>query len=106
MAGLLIAVFAATAADLAVLVPTVLLLTMAGLALVPALAVALREISTGPLVLGPLFAFAIALSNMTVFGLGPFFWSLVLGTAVSLLLEREGWKRLGSKASGVGGPPD
>jgi len=103
--GLLIAVFAATAADLAVLIPTVLLLTMAGLALVPALAVALREISRGPLVLGPLFAFAIALSHMTVFGLGPFFWSLVLGTAVSLLLERDGWKRLRSEASDVGEPP-
>jgi benzoate membrane transport protein len=105
-AGLLIAVFAATAADLAVLVPTVLLLTMAGLALVPALAVALREISKGPLVLGPLFAFAIALSNMTVFGLGPFFWSLVLGTAVSLLLEREGWKRLSSEAAQEADAPE
>jgi benzoate membrane transport protein len=93
-AGLLIAIFAATAADLAVLVPPVLLLTMAGLALVPALAVAIREIGAGPLVLGPLFAFAIALSQMTVFGLGPFFWSLVLGTAISLLLERDGWRQL------------
>jgi benzoate membrane transport protein len=102
--GLLIAVFAATAADLAVLVPTVLLLAMAGLALVPALAVALREISKGPLVLGPLFAFAIALSKMTVFGLGPFFWSLVLGTAISLLLERDGWRRLRSQAADVREP--
>jgi benzoate membrane transport protein len=97
-AGLLIAIFAATAADLAVLVPPVLLLTMAGLALVPALAVAIREIGAGPLVLGPLFAFAIALSHMTVFGLGSFFWSLVLGTAISLLLERDGWKGLQSEA--------
>jgi benzoate membrane transport protein len=96
--GLLIAIFAATAADLAVLVPPVLLLTMAGLALVPALAVAIREIGAGPLVLGPLFAFAIALSHMTVFGLGSFFWSLVLGTAISLLLERDGWKRLRAEA--------
>jgi benzoate membrane transport protein len=96
-AGLLIAVFAATAADLAVLVPPVLLLTMAGLALVPALVVAIREIGAGPLVLGPLFAFAIALSHMTVFGLGPFFWSLVLGTAISLLLERDGWRQLRAK---------
>lgn len=96
-AGLLIAIFAATAADLAVLVPPVLLLTMAGLALVPALAVAIREIGAGPLVLGPLFAFAIALSQMTVFGLGPFFWSLVLGTAISLLLERDGWRQLRAK---------
>ena len=45
----------------------------------------------GTLTLGPLFAFAIALSDMTLFGLGPFFWSLVVGTAISLLLEREGW---------------
>ena len=96
--GLLIAIFAATAADLAVLVPPVLLLTMAGLALVPALAVAIREIGAGPLVLGPLFAFAIALSDMTVFGLGSFFWSLVLGTAISLLLERDGWRRLRAEA--------
>jgi benzoate membrane transport protein len=92
--GLLIAIFAGTAADIATLVPPVLLLTMAGLALVPALTVALREITAGPLVLGPLFALAIALSDMTVLGLGPFFWSLVLGTLISLLFEREGWKQL------------
>lgn len=92
--GLLIAVFAGAAADLAKLVPTVLLLTMAGLALIPALTIALREITAGPLVLGPLFAFAIALSDMSVLGLGPFFWSLVVGTLISLVFEREGWKRL------------
>ena len=96
-AGLLIAVFASTAAALAVLVPPTLLLTMAGLALLGALVGAIREIAKGPLVLGPVFAFAIALSQMTVLGLGPFFWSLVLGTAVSLLLEREGWKQLRSE---------
>jgi benzoate membrane transport protein len=93
-AGLLIALFARTAADLAVLLPPVLLLAIAGLAIVPALAAALREITRGPLVLGPLFAFAIALSDMTLFGLGSFFWSLVLGTLISLFLEREEWKEL------------
>jgi hypothetical protein len=31
---------------------------------------------------------------MTLFELGPFFWSLVLGSGVSLLLERDGWKQL------------
>jgi benzoate membrane transport protein len=100
--GLLIALFAGTAADLSVLVPPVLLLAMAGLALLPALVAALREITTGPLILGPLFAFAIALSELSLFGLGPFFWSLVLGTAVSLLLERDGWKRLRSEAATSG----
>jgi benzoate membrane transport protein len=91
-AGLFIALFAATAADLAVLVPTALLLAMAGLALLGALVSALKELTTGPLVFGPVLAFAIALSEMTLFGLGPFFWSLVLGTAISLLVEREGWR--------------
>jgi predicted benzoate:H+ symporter BenE len=33
---------------------------------------------------------------MTIAGLGSFFWSLVLGTAISLLLEREGWRELRS----------
>ena len=93
-AGLLIALFAGTAADIAVLIPPVLLLTMAGLALLPVLTLALREITAGPLLLGPLFAFAIALSHMTLFDLGPIFWSLVIGTAVSLVFEREGWKVL------------
>jgi benzoate membrane transport protein len=93
-AGLLIAVFASTAADLAVLVPPTLLLAMAGLALVGGLVGALKEIVRGPLILGPVFAFAIALSDITLFGLGPFFWSLVLGTGISLLLERDGWTQL------------
>jgi benzoate membrane transport protein len=93
-AGLIIALFASTATDIAVLVPSVLLLAMAGLALVGALAAALKEIARGPLIFGPLFAFAIALSDMTLFGLGPFFWSLVLGTAISLFLERDGWRQM------------
>jgi benzoate membrane transport protein len=92
--GLAIAVFASTAADLAVLVPSVLLLAMAGLALLAALVTAVKEIAAGPLTYGPIIAFAIALSDMTVFGLGAFFWSLVLGTAVSLFLERDGWREL------------
>jgi benzoate membrane transport protein len=99
-AGLLIALFASTAADLAVLVPQTLLLAMAGLALVGALVSALKEIGRGPLVLGPMFAFAIALSDMTLFRLGPFFWSLVLGTSISLLLERNGWKQMRTEHAG------
>lgn len=96
-AGLLIALFAGTAAELAVVLPPVLLLAIAGLALLPALSAALKAISAGPLVLGPLFAFAIALSDLTLLGLGPFFWALVLGTLTSFFLEREGWKELASR---------
>jgi benzoate membrane transport protein len=67
---------------------------MAGLAFIGALISAVKEIAAGPLVYGPIIAFAIALSNMTVFGLNQFFWSLVLGTAVSLFVERDGWRQL------------
>jgi benzoate membrane transport protein len=91
---LLIALLASTAADLAVLVPPILLLALAGLALVGVLVSSLREVARGPLFLGPIFAFAIALSDMRLLDLGPFFWALVLGTGVSLLLEQVGWKQL------------
>jgi benzoate membrane transport protein len=90
----LIALLASAAADLAVLVPPILLLALAGLALVGVLVSSLREIARGPLLLGPIFAFAIALSDMRLLDLGPFFWSLVLGTGISLLLERDEWKQL------------
>lgn len=91
-AGLAIALFAGTAADLSVLLPPALLFAVAGLALLPALIASLREVVKGPLVLGPVFAFAIALSTMRVAGLGPFFWALVLGALVSLVFERDGWR--------------
>jgi len=98
-AGLLVALLAGTAAEIATLVPPVLLLTMAGLALVPAVVAALRAVVAGPLTLGPLFALAIALSDMSVFGLGAFFWSLVVGTVVSFAFERDGWRQLRAASS-------
>lgn len=86
---LAIAALAATAAELANLVPPVLLRSLAGLALAAVLISSLQEIVRGPLLLGPVFAFAIAMSDMRLFELGPFFWSLVIGVGVSQLLERE-----------------
>jgi benzoate membrane transport protein len=91
---LLISLVAGSAAALAVVVPPLLLLALAGLALVGVLGTALQAIARGPLLLGPMFAFAIALSKMSLLGLGPFFWSLVVGTLVTVLLERDGWNAL------------
>jgi benzoate membrane transport protein len=91
-AGLAIALFAGVAANLSTILPPVLLLGIAGLALVPALSSALRAVTKGPLLLGPLFAFAIALSDLTFAGLSAFFWSLVLGTLTSMFLERDAWR--------------
>jgi benzoate membrane transport protein len=68
-------------------VPMVLLLTLAGLALISVLSQALQEITRGPLLLGPIFAFAITLSDLSILSLGSVFWALVIGTVVSVLLE-------------------
>lgn len=81
-----LAVYAATAADV---LPLELLAAIAGLAVIGVLAMALKRISNGPLTMGPLVAFAVAVSDLTMLGLGPYFWSLALGVAVSWILERE-----------------
>lgn len=96
----LIAILAGVAADLAAIIPRPLLLSLAGMALVGVLAGALQQVTHGPLLLGPLFAFAIALSQISLLYLNPFFWSLVGGTAISLLLERDEWKSLHNGATG------
>jgi len=88
-AALLIGLLAGVAAGLAGIIPAALLLTLAGLSVVDVLANALKQATQGPLFLGPLFAFAIALSEISFLGFGNYFWSLVIGTAVSLLLEGD-----------------
>ena len=86
---IVIALGASVAAHLPSLLPLPLLLALAGLALVGVLAQSLGEMVRGPLLVGPLFAFAVASSQLTLFGLGPLFWALVIGTGVSLVLEAE-----------------
>jgi len=85
---------AGIAATVPAFIPRALLVTLAGLAVVGVLINALQEVTKGPLVLGPVFAFAISLSEISFLGFGPFFWALVVGTAISLLLEPEQFKQL------------
>lgn len=97
-AGLLvIGLLAGIAADVAALIPPALLATLAGLAVVSVLLNALQRVTRGPLQLGPLFAFAIALSDISFLGFGPYFWALVVGTGVSLLLEKDGLKEIAAE---------
>jgi benzoate membrane transport protein len=84
-----IGLLAGIAAELPEIIPLGLLLALAGLAVIGVLASALSQITKGPLLLGPLFAFAITLSKISILGFGPFFWALVIGTGVSLVLERD-----------------
>jgi benzoate membrane transport protein len=89
IAVIAIGLLAGIAADLPMVIPVSLLLTLAGLSIVDVLTNALQEVTRGPLVLGPFFSFVIALSEISLFGFGPFFWALVLGIGVSMLLEHE-----------------
>lgn len=91
---ILIALGAATAAPLAMFLPQALIVSIAGLALISVLMSALKDVVSGPLRLGPVVAFAVVLSDISLLGLGPFFWALVLGAGFSLLLESEGWAQL------------
>jgi benzoate membrane transport protein len=96
-ASLLIGLLAGVAAGLAAAIPSSLLLALAGLSLVNVLKNALKRATEGPLLLGPLFAFAIALSEISFLGFGSYFWSLVIGTGISLLLERDALRALRDK---------
>lgn len=82
------------AAQLAAIVPDSLLAAMVGLAVIGILIPALGNVTRGPLTWGPVFAFAVALSDLSLLGLGSFFWAIAGGLGVSLLLEREQWKKL------------
>jgi benzoate membrane transport protein len=87
------------AADLPALLPLPLLLAVAGLALLGVLSQALEQIVKGPLRLGPLVAFAVASSTLSLFGLGAAFWALVFGTLTSLLVEGDALRAFRSAAS-------
>jgi benzoate membrane transport protein len=95
--ALLVGLLAGFAVGLAGATPRALLVTLAGLSLLDVLGSALKRVAGGPLRLGPLFAFAVALSEISFLGFGSFFWALVVGVAVTLLLERDEWGRLRAK---------
>lgn len=93
-ASLLVALSAGFASDLLDFIPGSLLDAIVGLAALAILARALGEVTKGPLILGPVVAFAVAVSGLQLLGLGRFFWAIVFGIGVSLLLERDKWSRI------------
>lgn len=98
-AVLLIALFSGIAVDLTMVLPLHLLLTLAGLAVVGVLVNALQQMTRGPLTLGPLFAFVTSLSGISLLGFGSFFWGLVIGTGVSLLVEQDALRKMHTPAT-------
>ncbi|HEV2440120.1 MAG TPA: benzoate/H(+) symporter BenE family transporter [bacterium] len=104
---LVIAALAGIAANLLRIMPLPILLALAGLALIGAFGSALQGALRGPLVLGPLLAFAAAVSHLSYFGIGPLFWSLVIGTAASVVLERSQLAALNARGpAGPSQPPE
>lgn len=93
-AGVLIALLSGFAAEVISFIPAALLDALVGLAVLGISSQALREITRGPLLVGPLVAFVVSLSDLELFGLGRFFWALVFGLTVSLLLEWPEWRAL------------
>lgn len=93
-ASLAIGLAAGVATAVADAVPRPLLVALVGLAVIGVLSAALQSVTRGPLTLGPLFAFAIAQSDLQLADLGPFFWALVGGLFVSFVLENEEWRSL------------
>ncbi|GAB4245709.1 MAG: benzoate/H(+) symporter BenE family transporter [Thermoleophilia bacterium] len=98
----LVGLLAGLAAGFAAVVPPALLDAVVGLAVAGILTTALREATRGPLLLGPIFAFAVSQSGLTLLGLGSFFWALAIGLLASYLLEHEGWKKLRSATEDAG----
>ena len=98
-AAMVIAALGGLAVQLATAIPAALLVTGVALAVVGILEHALQRATAGPLIWGPLFAFAIALSELSLLGLGPFFWAIAGGLAVSLILERDAWKSMHEPAT-------
>lgn len=77
-------------------IPCTLLFAVAGLALISVLSNAMTEMVKRPLRLGPLFAFVVASSELSLGGFGLAFWALVIGMAVTLLLEQHEWRAVQS----------
>ncbi|CAA9567116.1 MAG: hypothetical protein AVDCRST_MAG70-2133 [uncultured Thermomicrobiales bacterium] len=92
----LVALTARLAGAIPTAVPVALLFAVAGLALLSVLGNALGEMVKGPLRLGPLLAFVVASSELSLGGFGSAFWALVIGTAVTILLERDEWRAVRS----------
>ena len=80
------------------IVPLPFLLAVAGLSLFDVLANALRAVFQSNLFLDALMTFVVVLSDISLFGLGSFFWALVIGITVSFSLEREALLRIETEA--------
>ena len=85
----LFGLFAPLTTSVAVGLPPVFIGALGGLAMMPVLANAFTGAFSGSAVLGPVTAFIVTVSDVSIFNIGAPFWGLVFGVVVWLLLDRE-----------------
>jgi benzoate membrane transport protein len=77
--------------------PKVFIATLAGLAMVRILERAFVVSFTGSFTLGAAVTFLVTVANVPIFSIGAPFWALVIGFAVSWILERKDFEALAAK---------
>lgn len=86
---LVFGIFAPTAVQVGLALPTAFIATLAGLAMIPVLQSAFVSGFGGKYSLGALVTFLITVAGVSIFGIGAAFWGLVFGYAVSRIAERR-----------------
>ena len=94
---LLIAFFALPLNSVFTILPPGYVLALAGLAILSSFQDALEKSFLGPLKFGALVAFAVTATPFSIAGITSAFWSVLIGLAASLIVERreltEYWHR-------------
>ncbi len=86
------ALLAKVAVDAVKLVPAEFTAVLTGLAMFDVFGSAFRGAFTGQFKSGAVVAFFIAITNLSILGIGAPFWAIVLGVLTSLLVERGDFK--------------
>jgi benzoate membrane transport protein len=92
--ALVFGLFSPAFTQLMLALPKVFVATLAGLALLKVLERAFVVSFSGKFTLGALVSFLVAVANVPVFSIGAPFWAILIGFAVSCLLEREDFATL------------
>jgi benzoate membrane transport protein len=95
--ALLFGIFAPAITRFMLAMPKVFIATLAGLALMRVLERAFVVSFGGTFTLGAAVCFLITVANVTVFSIGAPFWAVLIGLAVSWLLERGDFKTLATE---------
>lgn len=96
--AILFGVSASAVVTLALALPGPFIAVLGGLAMLPILQSAFTGAFRGRFTLGALVTFLVTVSEITIFNIGAPFWGLILGLAVSWLLEREDFREAGGPA--------